>query len=45
MNVAEAEQLRHKMKKWPPHTSGVDRYEKGIDGVIHEEMAWQLDGK
>ena len=36
----EAEQLRVRMKTWPPPNSGVHRQAKGLKGVMDEEMGF-----
>ena len=38
--LTEAEQLRVRMKTWPPVNSGVHRQAKGLKGVMDEEMGF-----
>ncbi len=39
-SVNEAEQLRKRMKGWPPPNSGVEKYKDGLKGVMAEEIGW-----
>jgi beta-1,4-N-acetylglucosaminyltransferase len=38
--LREAEELRVRMKTWPPVNSGVHRQAKGLKGVMDEEMGF-----
>jgi beta-1,4-N-acetylglucosaminyltransferase len=38
--LKEAEELRLRMKTWPPVNSGVHRQAKGLKGVMDEEMGF-----
>ncbi|KIW11448.1 hypothetical protein PV08_10748 [Exophiala spinifera] len=42
-SLSSIENLRSKMRKWPPLRSGEQKYENGIADVMAEEMGWQLD--
>lgn len=42
-SIAEAEGLRAKSKQWPPLRSGEEKYKRGLQDVIYEEMGWQID--
>ncbi|OAP65594.1 hypothetical protein AYL99_01566 [Fonsecaea erecta] len=42
-SIASAEDLRRKMKQWPPLRSGEEKYKRGLEDVIAEEMGWQMD--
>ena len=39
-SIPEVEALRKKMKQWPPVNSGVEKYPRGLAGVMAEEMGW-----
>jgi beta-1,4-N-acetylglucosaminyltransferase len=41
--VEKAEALRSKSKQWPPLRSGEERYKRGLQDVMYEEMGWQID--
>jgi beta-1,4-N-acetylglucosaminyltransferase len=41
--IAEVEALRRKSKKWPPLRSGEEKYKRGLQDVMYEEMGWQID--
>jgi hypothetical protein len=38
--IPEVERLRRKMRQWPPIQSGEEKYQKGLGGVMAEEMGW-----
>ena len=38
--LQEAEELRRRMRAWPPPNSGVHRQAKGLKGVMDDEMGW-----
>ncbi|KIW27776.1 uncharacterized protein PV07_07484 [Cladophialophora immunda] len=42
-SIASVDDLRKKMKKWPPLRSGEEKYKRGLEDVIAEEMGWQID--
>ncbi|EXJ73854.1 uncharacterized protein A1O5_03616 [Cladophialophora psammophila CBS 110553] len=42
-SIASVEELRKRMKKWPPLRSGEEKYRRGLEDVIAEEMGWQID--
>lgn len=42
-SIAQAEVLRAKSKQWPPLRSGEEKYKRGLQDVIYEEMGWQID--
>lgn len=42
-SIAEVEALRRKMKQWPPLRSGEEKYKRGLQEVVAEEMGWQID--
>ncbi len=39
-SLTEVEALRKRMKQWPPINSGVEKYPRGLAGVMAEEMGW-----
>ncbi|KIX95302.1 uncharacterized protein Z520_08819 [Fonsecaea multimorphosa CBS 102226] len=41
-SIASVEELRRKMKQWPPLRSGEEKYKRGLEDVIAEEMGWQI---
>ena len=42
-SIQEAENLNRRAKKWPPPRSGEEKYKRGLQDVIYEEMGWQID--
>ncbi|KIV82995.1 hypothetical protein PV11_05057 [Exophiala sideris] len=42
-SISQVEELRRRMKKWPPLRSGEEKYGNGIADVMAEEMGWQMD--
>jgi beta-1,4-N-acetylglucosaminyltransferase len=40
MAIFEVEELRTRMRQWPPIRSGEDKYKRGLAGVMDEEMGW-----
>lgn len=39
-SIPKVEKLRQAMRSWPPSTSGEEKYEKGLRGIMDEEMGW-----
>ncbi|OAG44340.1 hypothetical protein AYO21_01336 [Fonsecaea monophora] len=42
-SIASVEDLRRKMKQWPPLRSGEGKYKRGLEDVVADEMGWQID--
>lgn len=38
--IPKVEALRLKMRQWPPPTSQEEKHQKGLKGVMDEEMGW-----
>ena len=38
--LGQIEELKARMKAWPPLNSGEEKYGKGLRGVMNEEMGW-----
>lgn len=38
--ISRMEQLRRGMRQWPPITSNHEKYQKGLKGIMDEEMGW-----
>ena len=41
-SIEQAEQLRRKSKKWPSLRSGEEKYKRGLQDIVYEEMGWQI---
>ncbi|KAL9112261.1 MAG: hypothetical protein Q9227_003379 [Pyrenula ochraceoflavens] len=39
-NIADAEDLRARMRAWPPPTAAEDSTKRGLAGVMNDEMGW-----
>jgi len=42
-SIAEAEGLRKRSRQWPPMRTGKEKYKRGVQDVMYEEMGWQID--
>ena len=38
--IPQIEELRTQRRRWPPARSGEEKYHKGLEGVMDEEMGW-----
>ena len=39
-SIPEAEKLRGRQNQWPPPNSGRESYQRGLAGVMDDEMGW-----